>query len=114
MSILIKGMEMPKRCCECRFSEGDTMDGLCHAANKWFDDEYFSWFMYNEDDIDDSKPINCPLVEVPTPHGRLIDADAAERDGWIVNRMYRASLTENVYETKHMNAFPTVIEAEDK
>lgn len=75
MSILIKGMEMPKTCAECRLCEGDTMDGLCHAVSKWFDDEYFRWYQYEEDDIDESKPVNCPLVEVPTPHGRLVDAD---------------------------------------
>ena len=70
------------------------MDGLCHAANKWFDGEYFEWFMYEEDDIDDSKPLNCPLVEVPTPHGRLIDADRYLYSGDLIPE-------------------PTVIEAEE-
>ena len=53
MSILIRGMEMPKNCDVC------FMRDAC---------EY-------------SMPLgkrltDCPLVEVPTPHGRLIDADA--------------------------------------
>lgn len=72
MSVLIKDMDVPERCAECRFLEGTTMDGLCHAARKWFDDEYWNWYYFEEDDIDDSKPLNCPLVEIP-PHGRLID-----------------------------------------
>lgn len=38
MSVLIKGMDMPKTCNECRFIEGDNMDGLCHAANKRWQD----------------------------------------------------------------------------
>ena len=75
MSILIKGMDMPKSCYECQLLEGDTMDGLCHAANKWLDDDYFRWFTYDEGDIDDSKPLNCPLVEVPS-HGDLINRNA--------------------------------------
>jgi len=73
--IYIPGMEMPKNCNECRFIEGDTMDGLCHAANRWLDDdEHWTWYAYPEGDIDTSKPANCPLVPVPD-HGRLIDAD---------------------------------------
>ena len=112
MSILIKGMEMPKSCAECRLCEGDTMDGLCHAVSKWFDDEYFRWYQYQEDDIDESKPINCPLIEVTTPHGRLIDVDVAIKQGWTINRRYSASPTENVYEVKALDFLPTIIEAE--
>lgn len=76
MSILIKGMEMPKSCWQCQLLEGHRHDGLCKAANRWLDDDdYFDWYQYQEGDIDTSKPLNCPLVEVPK-HGRLIDADA--------------------------------------
>ena len=76
MSVLIKGMEMPKSCSVCPMLEGDRMDGLCHAASKWLDDdEHWTWYVYPEGDVDDSKPCNCPLVEVP-PHGRLIDVNA--------------------------------------
>ena len=74
--IYIIGMEMPKRCSQCRFLYGDTLDGLCSAAEKWLDDDdYWTWYVYPEGDMDDSKPCNCPLIPVPD-HGRLIDADA--------------------------------------
>jgi len=60
--ILIRGMEMPKSCADC-FLE-DPYDGYnCRIIPKsanWGLGERPSW---------------CPLVEVPTPHGRLIDAD---------------------------------------
>lgn len=114
MTILVKGMEMPKSCAECRFCEGETLDGLCHAAEKWFDDEYFRWFAYEEDDIDDSKPINCPLIEVPTPHGRLVDADAIYP--WYVKHFkeYKPSDIEWSMQDIACNLWnmPTVIEAE--
>ena len=56
------------------------MDGLCCAANIWLDNEdFWTWYAYDEDDTDTSKPVNCPLIELP-PHGRLIDADALELD----------------------------------
>lgn len=63
MSLIIRGMNMPKNCADC-FLE-DAYDGYnCRIAQKsanWGLGERPSW---------------CPLVEVPTPHGRLIDADA--------------------------------------
>ena len=76
MGVYIKNMEMPQSCSACPMLEGDRMDGLCHAASKWLDDdEHWTWYVYPEGDMDDSKPCNCPLAPVP-PHGRLIDADA--------------------------------------
>lgn len=58
MSLLINGMDMPKNCYHCRFN----YDGLCHALRS-------SFTYIHENDI------SCPLFEIPTPHGRLIDAD---------------------------------------
>ena len=66
MSILIKGMEMPKACEWCSFiSTFTTERGVgcsCEVEN-------FEFGEYSK------RQENCPLVEVPTPHGRLIDAD---------------------------------------
>ena len=62
MSILIKGMKMPEHCGYCRFA----YDGICHALQ----------VMRYDKKTKDGKLIDCPLVEIPTPHGRLIDADA--------------------------------------
>ena len=62
MSILIKGMEMPKSCNECRFA----VDGWCYAYPK----------QANGDALNRRVRTNwCPLIEIQ-PHGRLIDADA--------------------------------------
>lgn len=54
MSVLIKGMEMPKSCLNCRFHKSIycTLTDICTNTAQ-----------------------GCPLVSVP-PHGRLIDADA--------------------------------------
>ena len=61
MSILIKGMEMPKNCHECRFVSGC----YCKAAQKKLD------LMVDVSYIRDTV---CPLIELP-PHGDLIDRD---------------------------------------
>ena len=65
MSVLIKGMEMPKSCEKCPCKTADAFGGLgCQATG------YIPLRKANQD-----RPDWCPLVEIP-PHGRLIDADA--------------------------------------
>ena len=73
MSILIKGMEMPKNCNECpmHFYEGQGICS-CRVLSAIEDDEVLKpWKKKRKD---------CPLIEIP-PHGDLIDRDAflAER-----------------------------------
>ena len=64
MSILIKGMEMPHNCEECGLTSHRPEGlGLCHILHKQCN--------Y------DTRPKDCPLVEVPEPHGRLIDESKA-------------------------------------
>ena len=92
MSVLIKGMKMPEHCGYCRFS----YDGICHALQR----------VKYPQDMKDGKLADCPLVEIPTPHGRLIDGDAliaaydAQHDG------------EPGRARKLMEEAPTIIEAE--
>lgn len=87
MSIIIKGMEMPKNCGTCPLRRGDCSQRI-----------------YME-----KRPDNCPLVPVP-PHGRLIDADEM-RDEWLIN-----GENEYVYDTnaflESIDNQPTVIPAE--
>lgn len=74
MSILIKGAEMPTDCNRCPI---DYHYRICNGHKE-----------------------RCSIVEVPVPHGRLIDADACRQ------KVYDGSRTP--YKT-----CPTVIEAED-
>lgn len=61
MGVYIKGMKMPKNCCECEIRSYDANAG----------EEYcpFSQMECLSIGIQD----NCPLVEVPEKHGRLFD-----------------------------------------
>ena len=63
MSILIKDMKMPENCRDCLLCAGQAnMDyGVC----VWCRADGKARDAYTRQD--------CPLVEVPTPHGRLID-----------------------------------------
>ena len=58
MGVYIKGMDMPKGCYECPLMDGEY--GNCKVGATGLYDPYME---------------DCPLTEVPEPHGRLVDAD---------------------------------------
>lgn len=76
MSILIKDMEIPKSCVDCRFCDNDAMCVI------WGEDLFDRVQAEVVDHIrylpDDWKCDDCPLIPVPK-HGRLIDADALHK-----------------------------------
>lgn len=93
MSVIIKGMEMPQRCMDCGV---DT--GLCGLWNG-YDGRY------------SRRHPRCPLVEISTPHGRLIDADKLKsRLVLHGNSPEQAQLYANICEWIDLQE--TVIEAE--
>ncbi len=69
MSVLIKGMEMPKTCEECALNYDSC---ACIKTGSRF-------FRGRETEFDPFKGRleDCPLIPVP-PYGRLIDADELE------------------------------------
>lgn len=101
MSILIKGMEMPKNCGECCLKVYDGEDYVCP----------FSWQIC----LSLGRQNICPLIELP-PHGDLIDRDKLEtHHGW-----YNEDRERNVVQTHiqfvYANAIltaPVVVESEE-
>ena len=94
MSVIVKGMEMPTTCCNCKFREPFIDFAYCHLAE--MDMEY--------EESDNCRHPDCPLVEIPTPHGRLIDADE------LVRIWKGARFSGDIKPI--VDARPTVIEAE--
>ena len=72
MGVYITGMEMPKNCeeCQCSYWTEGVHHDYCQAVG------YDTEIHYGEKD----RPQWCPLIEIPEPHGRLIDADALLED----------------------------------
>ena len=71
MGVYIPDGQKPKTCWHCWAEDG----GHCHAGKP-----------KRIRDIDDyviarTRHPNCPLVEIPTPHGRLIDGDSLRMNG---------------------------------
>ena len=102
MSVLVRGMEMPESCDECNFH--------CYEGNG----DYACVVTLS---LANSKGVRedwCPLVEVPVPHGRLIDY------GWVVeNVIKKLGIKDKQYLLQAEKALmilvdeaPTVIEAE--
>ena len=69
MSVLVRGMKMPNRCLDCPLMVSRYNDE-CIVQSEAVNEIARTW--------DDLKA-NCPLIDVPTQHGRLIDADFEER-----------------------------------
>ena len=69
MDILIRNMEMPKSCDQCRLWLLFLGRYFCFGKGVEIDNEQFPYEFMSKDRLPD-----CPLVEVPK-HGRLIDAD---------------------------------------
>lgn len=78
MSILIKGMTMPKNCGECKFFAWKRGVGQ-HCA---VDDRITFHATIDGMNVAYERNGNCPLIELP-PHGDLIDRDALMKDGWL-------------------------------
>lgn len=62
MSLLIKGMDMPSACNKCQFHNAY----ICTAKGSPVSLQIY---------LCDKKPCDCQLAEIPTSHGRLIDAN---------------------------------------
>lgn len=107
MSILIKGLDMPETCAECPCMRHDSMGNGFRTLHAYQCNLTLNR-IENPDFVLSRKEANCPLVEVPTPHGRLIDADEIR---WVEHHDSDGNVS------RYMVAFsdempPTVIEQE--
>ena len=109
MSILIKGLGMPKSCKDCIFKREKPVDiAVCLITKS--EERTFKLGMFGSDVP--KRMGDCPLVEVPTPHGDLIDVDAID--------IYDADSEWNYYNDEYtafsltaIKAQPSVIPAEE-
>ena len=65
MGVYVKGMEMPTQCYDCYIVANDPDSGKLYC--KHLDTDIENW----EGILPD-----CPLVEIATPHGSLVDRKA--------------------------------------
>ena len=104
MSVMIKGMGMPNGCYDCPILQ--SCDG-CFDFECPFN-SYLHW--HNAEDVINYIPDSCLLVAVPTPHGRLIDADALMECRLEPN--HYEELKDGYIPDYDLDSAPTIIEAE--
>ena len=121
MSVLYKGLKMPKSCSVCRefYYVPDSVKGTsvrCGIDNKLI--HQYSNTVYDIESgfpYKTNRPDWCPLIEVP-PHGRLIDGDEVveiamewcpDDDGTVGKIGDLRELLDEI------EAMPTIIEAEE-
>ena len=107
MGVYITGMEMPKNCeeCQCSYWTEGVHHDYCQAVG------YDTEIHYGEKD----RPQWCPLIEIPEPHGRLIDADALNysmlyKENW----MRGTGIEAPAVWRKDIDAAPTIIPASEE
>lgn len=113
MSIILKGIDMPKSCGECEFNY--NLEG---GSYEWWE------CVILHDDLNqfDTRRTDCPLIEIPTPHGRLIDADETKIQYYqTMEELLQSSTTINISAQSLsllcgltlINNAPTILEAEE-
>lgn len=93
MSVLLN-IAMPKTCEVCPCNDDNWR---CGATKEYFD----------YDDMCERRRADCPLIEIHTPHGRLIDADE------LANKTFYSTTGAPYITYRTFCNAPTVIEAED-
>ena len=68
MGVYIKGMEMPRTCYDCKLRRRNGLELICPVLERSYKIADTQILFVREKD--------CPLIEVPEPHGRLGDLDA--------------------------------------
>ena len=110
MSLFINSkVHLPSSCEKCPFNFADMSVGICTAADKTIDTRTYGRKRHPD----------CPLVDIPTPRGRLIDADELLKV--IEENSYRLRSVINSTENgmflsgirQAIDESPTIIEAEN-
>ncbi len=88
MSVLIKDMEMPEDCFSCPLKE----EGFCNITNAYAGQIY-------------ERNSDCPLVELPEHHGRLIDENEVRTVmNWLLTQPQRPTWNDTYKAIQEMEA----------
>ena len=97
-SLRINGMAMPKNCAECPILQTGSLEHYCPLAKESM------WSI----DAESGRHNNCPLSEIPTPHGDLIDKQK------LLEQVGYESYSEMKVPLSALMSAPVVIEADGR
>ena len=102
MSVVVLGMEMPTGCADCETKYGFTRNH----------EDGTTWCRVAKGYIGDKRTV-CPLRPLPKEHGRLVDVDKLEAEGYALSKLHIDNNTGNAWrEAIPFDEAQTVIEAE--
>ena len=101
---LIKGMEMPNRCLDCPLMVSRDNDE-CIVQSEVANEIAKTW---------EDLRANCPLMEVKTPHGRLIDASTRVTTGTQRGFGLRVVTVDTLIDEHAVRNVPTIIEGSNE
>ena len=112
MSVIIKGMDKPNKCCKCPLFSYAWEDGkvLCKACN-----EIIAEIPYEDRLLDSALerieiPEFCPIIEIESPLVNMIDVEKMFEDAAIIsNSEYGSYCTEDV----RLSEIPRIVEGAD-
>ena len=109
MSILIKNMEMPSCCYDCTFSAWSNLHRTkaCKCGSHYYE----PCFEDNSREFYEKRADFCPLIEVPAPHGDLINIDSKITIG--IKDGLKVTTVRRLLNDKAVRLPKTVIEAGD-
>ena len=104
MSLMIRNMEMPESCGNCPFRiKANPDENICRANGELFEETLGILINFRHKD--------CPLVSIPAPHGRLIDADAIYGNVMLCKKNFKPNEIYNAWVIA--SEMPTIIGAEE-
>ena len=116
MGVYIKNMEMPEICDMCPLlafiEEDEDHDAFCYCIlSNWKKSCTPDPMTIRE--ARRFRRLDCPLIEVSTPHGRLIDADTLKETMKIITRTEVQEIVEFDRNAYKVDDASTIIPAEE-
>ena len=86
MSIIIKGKTKPDFCYHCWFCRQN------HFPARF--DTFYECILMEQEISGGFIPSDCPLIEIPTPHGRIVDELKRHREEYANDHGWNTSVLE--------------------
>lgn len=104
MSILIKGIKMPRSCSDCQLNREQMACSV--TGTRWWSDT----MVLMDFDCDNERLYDCQIDELPEHHGRLIDADKMKQ--WFFRPYSNEESYSNIDIARIIDSQATIVEAE--
>jgi len=104
MSVVVKGIKMPRSCSDCQLNLEQMACSV--TGTRWWSDT----MVLMDFDCDNERLYDCQIDELPEHHGRLIDADKMKQ--WFFRPYSNEESYSNIDIARIIDSQATIVEAE--